>query len=79
MGALLLFSIKKHVSVIVSIDQSINFQNRDAVVFTYLTLKSFFKGELQRKSKLISFERAFKMLKNDMYITGMGQAVLELF
>ena len=34
MGALLLFSIKKHVSVIVSIDQSINLQNKDAVVFT---------------------------------------------
>ena len=25
-----------------------------------------------------SHERAFKMLKNDMYITGIGQAVLEL-
>ena len=38
----------------------------------------FFKGELQRENKLISYERAFKMLENDMYITGIGQAVLEL-
>ena len=27
---------------------------------------------------MISYERAFKMLENDMYIAGMGQAVLEL-
>ena len=38
----------------------------------------FLKGELQRENKLISYERAFKMLENDMYITGIGQAVLEL-
>ena len=37
-----------------------------------------FKGELQRENKLISYKRAFKMLENDMYITGIGQAVLEL-
>ena len=36
------------------------------------------KGELQRENKLISYERAFKMLENDMYIAGIGQAVLEL-
>ena len=36
------------------------------------------KGELQRENKLISYERAFKMLENDMYITGIGQVVLEL-
>ena len=36
------------------------------------------KGELQRENKLISDERAFKMLENDMYIAGIGQAVLEL-
>ena len=36
------------------------------------------KGELQRENKLISYERAFKMLDNDMYIAGIGQAVLEL-
>ena len=36
-----------------------------------------FKGELQRENKLISYERAFKMLENDMYIAGIGHAVLE--
>ena len=36
------------------------------------------KGELQRENELISYERAFKMLDNDMYIAGIGQAVLEL-
>ena len=39
---------------------------------------SWLKGELQRENKLISYERAFKMLENDMYIAGIGQAVLEL-
>ena len=36
------------------------------------------KGELQHENKLISYERAFKMLENDVYIAGVGQAVLEL-
>ena len=36
------------------------------------------KGELQRENKLISYERTFKMLGNDMDIAGIGQAVLEL-
>ena len=40
--------------------------------------KDFVKGELQRKNKLISCEGAFKILRNDMYITLIGQAVLEL-
>ena len=35
-------------------------------------------GELQRENMLISYERAFKMLDNDMYITAIGQTVLEL-
>ena len=39
---------------------------------------SVLKGELQRENKLISYERAFKMLENDMYIAGIGQVVLEL-
>ena len=39
---------------------------------------NFIKGELQRENKLISYERAFKMLENDMYIAGIGQVVLEL-
>ena len=38
----------------------------------------YLKGELQRENKLISYERTSKMLENDMYITGIGQAVLEL-
>ena len=36
------------------------------------------KGELQRENKLISYERAFKMLENDMYVAGIGHAVFEL-
>ena len=40
-------------------------------------INRIFKGELQRENKLISYERAFKMLENDMYIAGIGQAVLE--
>ena len=34
------------------------------------------KGELQHENKLISYERAFKMLENDMSIAGIGQAAL---
>ena len=41
-------------------------------------VSNIFKGELQRGNELISYERAFKMLENDMYITVIGQAVLEL-
>ena len=41
-------------------------------------LANVVKGKLQRKNKLISHERAFKMLENDIYIAGIGQAVLEL-
>ena len=36
------------------------------------------KGQLQRFYKLMSYERAFKTLKNDMCITEIGQAVPEL-
>ena len=38
----------------------------------------YIKGELQRENKLMSYERAFKMLESDMYIAGIGQVVLEL-
>ena len=38
----------------------------------------FVKGELQRENRLISNERVFKMLENDINIAGIGQAVLEL-
>ena len=44
----------------------------------FQTLFPNLKGELQRESKLISYERVFKMLENDTYITGIGQAILEL-
>ena len=37
------------------------------------------KGQLQRFYKLISYERAVKILKNDICITEIGQAVLEIF
>ena len=33
---------------------------------------------VESRDLLISYERAFKMLENDMYITGIGQVVLEL-
>ena len=46
--------------------------------FSSIMYHLYFKGELQRESKLISYERAFKMLKNDMYVTVIGQAILEL-
>ena len=36
------------------------------------------KDQLQRFYNLMSYERAFKMLKNDMCITEIGHAVLEL-
>ena len=35
------------------------------------------KVNCKRFYKLLSYERAFKMLKNDMCITEIGQAVLE--
>ena len=38
-----------------------------------------FKGQLQRFYKLVSCERAVKILKNDICITEIGQAVLEIF
>ena len=44
----------------------------------YGKIFSTFKVELQRENKLISYEGAFKMLENDMYVAGIGQAVLEL-
>ena len=38
-----------------------------------------FKGQLQRFYKLVSYERALKILKNDICITEISQAVFELF
>ena len=43
-----------------------------------MTFKSTIKGELERENKMISYEREFKRQENDMYITGIGPAVLEL-
>ena len=37
------------------------------------------KGQLQRFYKLVSYERAAKILKKDICITEIGQAVLEIF
>ena len=37
------------------------------------------KGQLQRFYKLVSYERAVEILKNDTCITEIGQAVLEIF
>ena len=48
------------------------------VIKTSRYFSTLIKGELQREIKLISYERAFKMLENFMYIAGIGQAVLEL-
>ena len=45
---------------------------------TVICVSCMLKGELQRENKLISYKRAFKMLKNDKYIAGIDQAVLEL-
>ena len=40
---------------------------------------AYFKGQLQRFYKLVSHERAVKILKNDICITEIRQAVLEIF
>ena len=40
---------------------------------------SLLKGQLQRFYKLVSYERAVKILKNDVCITEIGRAVLEIF
>ena len=37
------------------------------------------KGQLERFYKLVSYERAVKILKNNICITEIGQAVLEIF
>ena len=38
-----------------------------------------FKGQLQRFYKLVSYERVVKILKNDICITEISQAALEIF
>ena len=39
----------------------------------------FLKDQLQRFYKLVSYERAVKILKNDICITEIGQAILKIF
>ena len=64
-----------------SIEASVSGQN--VLLHRFLTgvqmiLLLSVKGELlERENKLISYERAFKMIEDDMYITVIGQAVLE--
>ena len=45
----------------------------------YTKLMTVLKGELQRQSKLISFERPFKILQNETKIIKISQAFLEIF
>ena len=44
-----------------------------------MIFSKYVKGQLQRKYKLLSYERIFKMLKNDIHVTVIDQAVLEIF
>ena len=39
----------------------------------------FFKGQLQRTYKLLLYKRALKMLRSDICMTVISQAVLEIF
>ena len=39
---------------------------------------AYINGQLQRKYKLLSCERALKILKNDICVTEIGQAVLKI-
>ena len=49
------------------------------VVILFLNYRlQILKGELQCENKLISYEKEFKMLENDMCITVIGQAILKL-
>ena len=43
-----------------------------------MELLHYLKGELQHENNLISYERAFTVLDNDMYVAGISPAVLEL-
>ena len=48
-------------------------------MYNFSSHENLFKGQLQRFCKLVSYERAVKILKNDVCITEIGQAVLETF
>ena len=47
--------------------------------FLTYRVERLFKGQLQRVYKFVSYERAVKILKNDICITEIGQAVLGIF
>ena len=49
--------------------------NYIVVIYGYCKIK----GQLQRFYKLVSYETAVKILKNDICITEIGQAVFERF
>ena len=53
--------------------------NKTVIRLTVSVANNRFKGQLQRKYKSLSYERAFKMLKNDVCITIISQAILEIF
>ena len=60
-----------------------SFQTMSALFFVFHDLELpeseyLFEGQLQRFYKLVSYERAVKIPKNDTYITEIGQAVLKL-
>ena len=67
-------------SILKNIDQHrLSKTKRVKVRRGFLTLhQTTVKGELQRENDLISYERAYKMLEKDMYITVIGQAFLQL-
>ena len=50
-----------------------------ALAFGTTCLEGVLKGQLQRFYKLVPYERAVKILKNDICITEIGQVVLEIF
>ena len=56
-----------------------NFPNREFYSSLVITRNLVFKGQLQRFYKLVSYERAVNILKNDICITEIGQAVLKIF
>ena len=56
------------------------FPQRESTSIMSVNGKGFtLKGQLQRFYKLVSYERAVKILKNDICITEIGQSVLEIF
>ena len=55
----------------------INFHVRAFLLPTSYHMMQF-KGEPQRENELILYETVFKMLEKDMFIAGIGQAVIKL-